>query len=382
MTEKLFCEVDNLYEKYLSIWETFCNIESPTECKQGVDKAADYLTDIAVSLGLQVEAFEHKNSGKVLCITLNPEVNEAPLSISGHIDTVHPIGSFGNPPVHRDTEKIYGPGVLDCKGGVVAGLLALEALKNSGYKKRPVQLLVQSDEENGSKMSEKATIKYICEKAKNSVAFLNLEGHTQGKACLVRKGIVTFKFSVFGKAAHAATCAVEGANAIADAAYKIIELEKIKDDKGVTCNCGIVSGGTAVNTVPDKCEFLVNIRYVNSEQLDWITEKVYEIAATEHIKGCTCEVKRESFRTAMEYTERNAKLLDRMNEIFLSVGLPVLEASARNGGSDAADVTAFGIPCVDNIGVTGGNIHSLSEFAFLNSLSQAAKRVVAVAESI
>ena len=54
--------------------------------------------------------------------------------------------------------------------------------------------------------------------------------------------------------------------------------------------------------------------------------RVGEIAATEHIKGCKCEVERTSFRVAMEYNERNAQLLSRMNEIFKSVGLVTLKA--------------------------------------------------------
>ncbi len=379
---KLFKAVDELYNKYLNIWEEFCNIESPTDYKEGVDKAGEYIADIARNLGLKVEYFKHDKAGNVLCITLNPEINEAPLSISGHMDTVHPVGSFGSPAVNRDSEKIYGPGVTDCKGGIVSGMLALEALKKCGYNKRPVQLLLQADEENGSKKSDKATIKYICEKAKNSVAFLNLEGHTQAKACLERKGIITYKLTVTGIAAHSAQSATDGANAIADAAYKIIELEKIKDDAGITCNCGVISGGTVVNSVPDKCEFFVNIRFATAEQLEWITDKVQEIAATEHIKGCKCEVEQESFRVAMEYTEKNVSLLKSMNAIFEKTGLPVLEGNKRKGGSDAADITSYGIPCVDSIGVSGGNIHNRGEFAYLESLRDAAKRVVAIAQYI
>ena len=45
-----------------------------------------------------------------------------------------------------------------------------------------------------------------------------------------------------GVAAHGAYCAIEGANAIAEAAYKIIELNKYKDDDGLTINCGVISG--------------------------------------------------------------------------------------------------------------------------------------------
>ena len=69
--------------------------------------------------------------------------------------------------------------------------------------------------------------------------------------------------------AHSSNCATAGANAICEAAHKIIELEKIKDKHGLTCNCSVISGGTTVNTVPGHCEFKANVRFATQEQQAW-----------------------------------------------------------------------------------------------------------------
>ncbi len=45
------------------------------------------------------------------------------------------------------------------------------------------------------------------------------------------------------------------------------------------------------------------------------------------------------------------------------------------GGSDAAEVTVAGIPCVDSIGVAGDKIHTHDEYGRLSSLAEAAKRI-------
>lgn len=380
--EKLFHEIDELYPSYLSFWEDICNIESPTDCKAGVDAVGSYCIEHAKKRGWKVEVMEHPVAGNAVCITANPDAKEAPISFSGHMDTVHPVGYFGSPAVRLDEEKIYGPGVTDCKGGIVAAFLAMDALARCGFCKRPVQLLLQSDEEKGSGPSQKQTIRYICEKAKDSVAFLNLEGATAGEACLVRKGIVTFTFTVTGVEAHSSNCATKGANAIVDAAHKILELDKIKDDDGLTCNCGVIKGGSVQNTVPGKCEFKANVRFATMEQYEWICDYVQKLAAVEHVKGCSCTVSHASYRLMMEDCERNRALLETMNRIFEQTGLSVLKAAKRKGGSDAADVTAFGIPCVDSIGVRGGKIHSPDEFAYLESLCESAKRLAAVASYI
>jgi glutamate carboxypeptidase len=141
----------------------------------------------------------------------------------------------------------------------------------------------------------------------------------------------------------------------------------------------LIKGGTADHTVPGFCEFRANVRFATEEQLEWIRAYVKELAANNRIVGCTCEIRESSFRVAMEYTEQNAALADAMNDIFKANGLPILKPSKRTGGSDAADVTACGIPCVDSIGVTGSKIHTPNEYAEIASLARAAKRIAAVA---
>ena len=60
----------------------------------------------------------------------------------------------------------------------------------------------------------------------------------------------------------------------------------------------------------------------------------------------------------------------------------MLYASSRKGASDAADITHAGAACIDSLGVEGGKIHSPNEFAYISSLSEAAKRLVSVVANI
>lgn len=378
--ERIFAEIAAMNDEYLKFWEDVCNIESPTAYKEGVDAVGRYFAEKAKERGWEVEIFEQPVSGNVVCITMNPDAKGTPISLSGHIDTVHPVGSFGTPAVTKDDKNLYGPGVLDCKGGTVAGFFAMDALRRCGFDARPVRLLLQSDEEVGSLTSQKATINYICEKSKDAVAFLNLEGHVRGsgQVCVQRKGIATFTFSVTGVEAHSSNCATAGANAICEAAHKIIELEKIKDKHGLTCNCSVISGGTTVNTVPGHCEFKANVRFATQEQLEWIKAHMQQVADTVYVPGCSTQVTISGHRVAMELVDRNLQLVDKINAAFEENGLSTLTPAKRKGGSDAADVTAYGIPCVDSIGVSGGSIHTRDEFAHLDSLAKTAKRLVAI----
>ena len=82
-------------------------------------------------------------------------------------------GSPGEPPVTTDGEKMYGSGVTDCKGGAVASLMAMEALTKCGFHKRPVKLILQTDEETSSKESNKKTVEFMLKKSKEEFAFLS-----------------------------------------------------------------------------------------------------------------------------------------------------------------------------------------------------------------
>ena len=381
MCEKLFLAIESLNDEYIKFLTDICNIESPTDYKEGVDNVGKYFADRANEKGWLVEIQKQDISGDVVCITMNPQAKGAPVCFSGHMDTVHPVGSFGEIPVKLDDEKIYGPGVIDCKGGLAASFMAMDALEKCGFDKRPVRLILQSDEENGSRNSKKTTVQYMYEKAKGSIAFLNTEPYSEGGLVITRKGISKYKFEITGKSAHSYICPA-GVSAISEAAQKIIRLEQYKDINSITCNCGIISGGVAENTVPEKCMFTADFRFNDEEQREKVDKIVNEIAQTSFVEGTSCNVTLSSFRCAMYETRENLELYNKIKKIYSANNLENIDLIHSLGASDTADLTQLGIACLDGFGTEGGNIHGLGEFAYIKSLAQSAKRLASVAYCI
>ncbi len=373
--KQLFDIIEQINDEYIDFWVKISNIESPSDYKKGVDEVCGCFIDVAKQNGWDIEILENEFSGNPVCITMNSHIKEEPICLSGHLDTVHPVGSFGNPAVRIEGDKMFGPGVYDCKGGAVAALEAMVALQKIGYNKRPVKLLLQTDEEVSSMPSNKATINFICEKAEDAVAFLNCECFEGNTAVLWRKGISLYRIDVYGKAIHAASCTEGGASAILEAANKIIELEKFKNNDGLTSNCGLIEGGTKANTVPDKCSFVVEYRFANNEQFERAEKATYEITKKCTVEGTSATVEKIGFRPAMEKCDRNFELFDKINKIYIKNGLPELTVRGSMGGSDAADTTSRGIPTIDSIGVAGGFLHTPNEFAYISSLKEATKRI-------
>ena len=377
-TKKLFEVIEENKDEYLNFLKEIAEIESPTSCKEGVDAVGAYFIEKAKKHGFKTEVFEQKTAGNVVVITMNPESKEKPFCLSGHMDTVHPLGLFGNPCVKIEDNKMIGPGVCDCKGGCVNAFWAMDALSKMGYNKRPVMLLLQSDEETSSRESNCETIKYIVERSKDAVAFFNMEPTILDTGVILeRKGIAKFEFTVSGISEHAANC-YNGASAIAEAANKILELEKYKDEDGITCNCGTIRGGTAPNTVPERCVFSLDTRFKTEEQYKEICMIIHKVAEEKIVPKTYCTVREISHRPCMPKSEKNYDLLRDSNEILKNAGLEELKSITAFGGSDAAYITLAGIPVIDSIGVIGDNIHNQNEYILVDKFSLATKRVAAI----
>ena len=366
--------IDSHAEEALDFLIRICDIDSPTEYKAGVDAVGTCFLEHAEKEGWRIDVHHEPISGNAICITMNGDAPLPPVCLSGHMDTVHPIGLIKT---HVEGDRLYGAGATDCKGGIAAALFAMKALKECGYTKRPVKLILQSDEESSSRHSEKRTVAFMAEMAKGCVAFLNAEGYRKGMLTTERKGIARYTFHVKGASVHASKC-YDGASAILEAAHKIIRIERLRDPDGITASCGIINGGTATNTVPDTCDFTVDFRYKTSAQLEEIRAFAKEVAAHSTVAGTSCELTLDSLRIHMEKCEANEALFARICEIFAECGIDPVTPYFSTGGSDAADMTAHGITAIDSIGTSGDGIHSPGEYTLIPSIAYSAKMMAAI----
>lgn len=378
ITKKVFEKIDELSEKYLNVLVDACNIESKSEDKDGVDKVGNFFASIAENMGYTVKKKEFQYAGNVYSFTYNPTGEKKLICLSGHMDTVFPKGSFGYPPTKIDGDYVYGPGVNDCKGNIAVELLAMEALKECGYTERPVKLILQSDEEVNSSLSEHKTLEFMVEEAKGSAAFLNAENSNANRRLSIgRKGITSYKITISGKKIHAGSCTL-GANALKEAAYKIIEFEKDNDINGITFNCGMINGGTAINVVADKCELFVEYRFKTMEQKKKADEKFNRILSKTYIEGTLAQAELIGNRLPLEPDEKNRKLVDTINEICQKVGIEPFGTAESAGGADSAYPSLAGIPTVDSIGIEGEGCHTLNEKARISSMAEMAKVAAAI----
>lgn len=294
------------------------------------------------------------------------------LALIGHIDTVFPR-SMGFLRFERDGQIARGPGVLDMKSGLTAmfgALRALRAVDPDAYAALPIRLVVVSDEEVGSPSSRSMWT----ELAPLITAGLVFEAGRDGDRVVVaRKGSAECRITTHGRAAHAGNHHADGINAIHALALLVPQVEALTDyDAGTTVNVGLIEGGTARNTIPDRAQCTIDARFVTAEASARLLEGLEALseagALPERLRAARIEVDAAVKRPPMETTPAMKALAERYGGHARAVGLAAGPAPLQGGGSDANLLAAAGVPCIDGLGPYGKHFHRRDEWCDLDSL--------------
>lgn len=348
------------------------NIESPSKNKAAVDNMSNRVAELFEDSGAIVERHPRETVGDIILGKWNTNAAGKPLLIVSHMDTVHDIGSVAERPVRiEDDGRLYGPGAVDMKGGIVIALQAINGLaERDELPERPIWYLATSDEEIGSKHSREL----IEDLAQQSALVLITEPPTSdGSLKTWRKGTASYHLKIIGKAAHAGNEPEMGVNAIIEFAQHALELNALNDFKnGTSVSVTTVEGGTATNVIPDHLEARIDVRAMTSRSYQAVHEKIME--RLPFIPGAKINIERLHHRPPME---RKGDAFSKAQVIAKAVGITIREDGA-GGGSDGNFTAALGIPTLDGLGAAGGGLHALNEHILISSLSQKAALMAAI----
>ncbi|MDV2857657.1 MULTISPECIES: acetylornithine deacetylase [Oceanimonas] len=211
-----------------------------------------------------------------LYATLGPAAKPG-VMLSGHTDTVPVTGQQWTLPSHQLTlanERAYGRGTADMKGFLAVVLAAVPVLARAELH-TPVHLAFSYDEEIGC-VGVRRLIENLAE-LPIKPALCIIGEPTEMKVVTAHKGKLAARVRVTGKEYHSGM-APYGVNAVNYAARLVCWLEQLaaqKREQGpfedgydipyTTVHTGTIHGGTALNIVPNHCEFLFEIRNVAGE---------------------------------------------------------------------------------------------------------------------
>jgi succinyl-diaminopimelate desuccinylase len=218
------------------------------------------------------------------------------LYFHGHYDVVPAQSPEQFQPTRKD-HFLFGRGSCDMKGGIVAMLYAILALRECGVKLdgRIALALVPDEETGGTRGSAALAQQGLLGQA--GIGMLTAEP-TSGVVWNANRGAITLRAQVLGKSAHVGlqhqgVNAFEHMHRVVD---RLLDLKREVEQRKTPCNIGAEQarnsilmlggqsgGGTNFNVVPEKCWFTID-RRINPEE-DLQTEKTRLFAVLEQCQS-------------------------------------------------------------------------------------------------
>ena len=359
---------------YLDDLRRLVNVDCGSYTPAGVDHVGRWTATALEGLGATIEIRPDPAGrlGATVIATFAGRPGAGPrILLIGHMDTVFEEGTAAARPFTIADGIATGPGVTDMKGGLLAGIYALAALRELGggsLATLPFERIVfvaNPDEEIGSPTSTP----HIREVAATSDACFVLEcARADGDFVSARKGIADLRVEVHGRAAHAGVEPDKGRSAVL-AGARFVEAVHALNGRwpDVTANVGVFKAGTRPNIVPDRATLEVDVRAVAGSDLDAAVAAVHDLAAAPAVPDVTMTVETIASWRPMEKLARSARLVDHAVALANRLGFTTRDA-ATGGASDANTTSGMGVPTIDGLGPVGGRDHSPDEYLEVDSI--------------
>lgn len=360
----------NRQQRFVREFCRMVTIDSPSYDEQAL---CAYLRGRLAELGLSVfmdnAGAQTGGSSGNLYGFLPGNTDGEPLLFSAHMDTVAPahgkraiVSTDGT--IRSDGTTVLG---ADDLSGIAAILEALTVIRDEHLPHPDIEILLTTAEECYAAGAAAFDFSHIRAK----FAYVLDAAGAPGGAVYAAPTILPFTVTVLGKAAHAGFEPEKGVHAFAAAAKALAVLPQGRINEETTVNFGMISGGTATNIIPDRCEIHGEIRSYHHEQaLAELDSVGAAFRAAAEPMGAKAELCTLPGVRAYE-TRQDAAVIARFDSVCRQIGLTP-ELSRSFGGSDNNVLALHGITGI--VVATGmHNCHTCSEYTTVSELEAAAR---------
>jgi glutamate carboxypeptidase len=311
------------------------------------------------------------------------------LLLIGHLDTV--FEGEGQRFVREDTVA-RGAGTSDMKGGDVAMLLALRALRDAGLLDSMTVTVVMTGDEELPGRPLAAARAALVDAARQSDLALAFEGGTPTRVAIGRRGASTWELAVTARQGHSSGVfsPTAGYGAIYEGARILDQIRRdMAGERGLTFNVGLVGGGARVtvdstgnalaadgkdNIIAPTFRAAGDLRFLDEQQKEDARVRMRAVAARS-LAGAQASFTFADGYPAMPVTAAGERLLALFDGASRALGYPGVTTTPpeSRGAGDVSFVAAY-IPGIDGLGVDGAGAHSPRELVYLPSLRMSAER--------
>ena len=286
-----------------------------------------------------------------------------PLLLSAHSDTVTPTKALDpklvDGKITSDGTHILG---ADDKAAIAVIFELLRQAGEKAFPHPPLEIAISVSEETGL---QGASLMDMSRFSSQEALVLDMSGSDQiGYAAVGSRDIV---IDIRGKASHAGWAIDEGVNAILGASSLMGKLSTGTVDEESVFNIGLISGGEAVNIVPEKARIVGEIRSFQEGKMDAMAEEVRKAArqTEKEIPGLMVSVT-EKKKYEPYQNDPRSPLVTALQKAGERLGRPQSLVRCK-GGSDANIFNRKGLESIVlSIGME--DVHSSNEHIFLDDM--------------
>jgi len=343
-----------------------CN--SFTANAPGVDAVGRLTAECFADLGFEPEFVpsQHPDHGHHLFLRRPGLVSagQKPVVLVTHLDTVYPPEEEARNQFYwreSPTEGcIYGPGVVDIKGGTVLIWLLLQTLREVApdfWEQTDFLIAANAAEEViGSDFAERTAER--CPQGARAVLVFEggpVEESTRHHLVTARKGRLEFRIDCYGRGAHAGSKHHEGINAVVELARILPQVAALTDPAAqLTVNIASITGGTVLNRVPHHTSAELEMRAFDPATLEQAEAALNALAGVTPA-GARIEITCIGRTQAWPCSPETLALTELWAQAATQCGLATLPTT-RGGLSDANYLCTLG-PTLDGLGPYGDHAH-------------------------
>ena len=327
-----------------------------TSRRTGIGQATDFVAGWLEARGASVESLE---TGGRRSLVARVGAGPTRLVLHGHIDVVPGHPEQFTPRIEGG--RLFGRGSYDMKAALGAMMLAVADLATDDLGGLVVELIVVPDEER-SEPGENCTQMMVHGGLRAD--FVVCGEPTDMRVGVQAKGVLLVRVDVEGTAAHGATPWL-GENAVLRAVdlYRRISTLPFAGESAPlferpSINLGRITGGDAVNKVPDACRMEVDLRYLPTQSPDEVLRQVRSLDPRARVEVL---LQRPPADVSPDHVLVQT-LLDAASRYE-----PSTTSVGRDGASDAVAFLEVGVPAVE-FGPRGAGHHGPEEYVEIESL--------------
>lgn len=377
--------------------EAAVNTNSGTLNPAGVRQVGGLFMSPLTALGFEARWIDGTAWGRAGHLVAERHPNGASLRVLliGHLDTVFEADS----PFQRweavNDSLVKGPGISDMKGGDVILLLALQALRDTGWLDRMAITVVMSGDEEKMGLPLELSRRDLVQAADwADVALAFEDGDGDWRSAVVgRRGSSGWKLTVHATPAHSSQIwsAPVGSGAIYEAGRILAAMQdSCGHEPLLAVNPGVILGGTTVtvepgqtrgsaygksNVVADSVYVAGDLRFISAAQRDAARDRIRRIVSR-HLPGTGSTIEFDDGYPPLEPTIGNQRLLEQLDQVSRDMGDGPVTADdpARVGAADISFAGGRVLMALDGLGLAGTGGHTIEETGNLRTLPRQAAR--------